>query len=521
MAEGRGFGSLAPFFLPLLASLWIPLAMAATISSELVRARDFAWPVGLTLGAAAVGWLILQLLTGDAEKASLGSVATILAYSTLGSSVNALRSANMQSVFELERVTTLAYLVALGLLAFALVKVHRPLGWLVRFATVMASLLVAWNAAVMAWERLGAPRLAPPVVPRIPVRDSAIGVTPDVYVIVLDKYTSPSVLQSEYGFDNTPFLNALRERGFVTPTRARANYNHTFLALAAMLNVRYVDEVSQFGKDSRWHLAYPLIENSRVVSFLRARGYRFVFFPSEFDGTRQNRYADVEIPAAREVRPEVYAAWVYHTAAPVLRFLACEVLACEGDPPPYLPASPSMMDWRLRALGSLSEPRGRPMFVFAHLLIPHEPFMYGPDCSHRTPFWPRRSDGPNRERVSRAYVDQIQCVNSRLLQLVDSIRTRSAVPPVILLQSDHGHGRVGRNLRRAVTLSPGDRLDRTSVFAAYLLPGVPADSVPDSVSPVNAMRLVLRRYFNADLPPLSEKTYWSETHLPYLLERVE
>jgi hypothetical protein len=46
--------------------------------------------------------------------------------------------------------------------------------------------------------------------------------------------------------------------------------------------------------------------------------------------------------------------------------------------------------------------------------------------------------------------------------------------------------------------------ERMSVFSAYLLPGVPSGVVRDSVTPVNALRLVLRHYFGADLPPLED-----------------
>jgi hypothetical protein len=341
---------------------------------------------------------------------------------------------------------------------------------------------------------------------------------PDIYLILVDKYSRSDLLAERYGFDNRPFESELRRGGFVIPPAARANYVHTFLALAGMLNVEYLDDLSSsFGKSLHWELTYPLIENNRVAAFLHEHGYRVVTFPTEFGGTRQNRYADLQLPAPRDVRSEVQAAWWHVTALPVVHELACHAVSCASENPPYAPASTDLMDWRFRMLASLPDSSGHPLFVFAHLLTPHEPYVYDEHCDHAAPYWPRSDTGT---RVPAAYVAQVQCANAKLLEVVDSIRVRSRVPPVILLQADHGHARLGRDIPPIGEANHEAIRDRTSVFAAYLLPGIPADSVPADVSPINMMRLVLRHYLGADLPPLPERTYWSSTGMPYVFTPV-
>jgi len=42
----------------------------------------------------------------------------------------------------------------------------------------------------------------------------------------------------------------------------------------------------------------------------------------------------------------------------------------------------------------------------------------------------------------------------------------------------------------------------------------------DSVTPVNVVRLVLRQYFIADLPPLPDVSYWSSAERPYEFTRL-
>ena len=59
-----------------------------------------------------------------------------------------------------------------------------------------------------------------------------------------------------------------------------------------------------------------------------------------------------------------------------------------------------------------------------------------------------------------------------------------------------------------------------SVFAAYRLPGIPDSMIGDSITPVNALRTVLRHYFGADLPPVEDASYWGLESNPLDLVRI-
>jgi len=203
---------------------------------------------------------------------------------------------------------------------------------------------------------------------------------------------------------------------------------------------------------------------------------------------------------------------------PTLHRLTCSVLGCPY-PTAYTPETAEMFDWKFEQLAQLAG-QGRPLFVFAHLTLPHEPYVFRSDCSHRPPYWPMRDTGPDSAVVARAYLDQISCLNRKLETLVSAWQARSRVPPIILLQSDHGHGRAGRHLPGWQRLRPDQVEDRTSVFAAYLVPGRRLDSVPEAVTPINGVRFMLRHGFGADLPPLPDLTYWSAFRTPSALERI-
>jgi len=340
-----------------------------------------------------------------------------------------------------------------------------------------------------------------------------------VLLLILDKYTGSRTLNDLYGFDNRRFETALRRYGFQVPAAPRTNYVQTFLSLAAFLNFSYLDSLVR-GIDSASRNRrpyYTAIERSRVAAFFRERGYRFVFMPTAWGATRQNRYADLQLPDPKAIRPEFLTIWYKTTPLPTLNRLACWAIGCTM-PLSYVPESAAMLDWKFEQLAQLPG-QARPVFVLAHFTVPHEPYLYRADCRHRPPYWPTRDDGPDSVAIREAYLQQIQCVNRKVEELVRAWMQRSRIPPVILIQGDHGHGFFGRELPRLEKLTANQIADRISVFAAYLVPGAES-SVHDTITPINAVRYMLRTAFHADLPPVEDATYWSAFDAPSSMTRI-
>jgi len=507
------------FLAPALVALYFALAVPSGGGTDLIRARDLALPVGVTLGVAAGAWALGYTLTRDRRRAALISLTVVTAFATFGY-LHELLSDYRSIPLAREPVLLGGYLVGTVAAVLFIARSPRTFAPALRFCTLLGALLVTFAGARVAW----AIHRSEPVRLTLPV--STIQTTgtpaepPDIYLIVPDKYTGTVRLADGYGFDNHPFVEALERRGFVVPAAARANYTHTFLAFASMLNLRYLDDLPRrFGvSNSSWKETYPMIEGSELAAFLKGRGYRFVFFPTAFGATRQNRFADLQLPSPNDIRSEMVTAWYRTTAIPALRRQGCNVIRC-ARAPPYVPETPEMLNWKLDQLGRLSG-EGKPLFALVHLTLPHEPYLFHSDCRVRTAFWPERDDGELAAAVKKAYVEQVACANRKLQDVVDSILAHAPRPPVILIQADHGHGRLGRKLP-ALSVSPAPQVaERISVFAAYHLPGVAKEEIGDSITPVNALRLVLRHYFGAELPPLPDLSYWSSNDRPYDYSRV-
>jgi hypothetical protein len=117
-----------------------------------------------------------------------------------------------------------------------------------------------------------------------------------------------------------------------------------------------------------------------------------------------------------------------------------------------------------------------PKFVFAHILCPHDPLVFGPN-GEEISF--RDSSFSLRKSL---YLGQFIFITKKIDRLIDDILSRSKNLPIIVIQSDHGiRGTVG---------SPNQ------IFNSYYLPGKGTNLMYENISPVNTFRLILNQYYN-------------------------
>ena len=158
---------------------------------------------------------------------------------------------------------------------------------------------------------------------------------------------------------------------------------------------------------------------------------------------------------------------------------------------PFRPESPAFLLWKFRALAELKKEPG-PKFVFAHLLVPHEPYMFTPTCAAKPLRWRPAVAEEDDRRMRREYVEQVQCVNSQVLSLVRELLADSAYSPIIMLQADHGNARFPFGRPPPIEkITTAQLQERTNVFAAYRMARASRE-FSDSIGPVNAVRLMLR-----------------------------
>ena len=159
-----------------------------------------------------------------------------------------------------------------------------------------------------------------------------------------------------------------------------------------------------------------------------------------------------------------------------------------------------------------------PVFTFAHVMSPHDPYVFDRDCKPAS----QKAGGSRAQLDAAAYVEQIQCLNRLVLDMVTTVLRTSEIPPVILLQGDHGSKTLLPYKDRGpenITLAAGK--ERLGAFGAYYLPDHGSEVFGDSVTIVNVVGNVLRFYLGADVPREPDDMYLSVHRAPFAFRQVD
>ena len=385
-----------------------------------------------------------------------------------------------------------------------------------RFLSLMAALLVGYSAFQVGrgWVRgekmVAESGLARELARPITGPAAVSGPTRDIYVIVLDEYANSDVLRERFEFDNRPFEDSLRSLGFHLPSLVRSNYFHTLLSLPSLLNSAHLTALEREIGAGVKHPRLPnyLVEHSRVARYLQDRGYEYVFFPSDW------WHSTTDNPAADRV---------FHPFGgfDLMRSMSGGELERTVRGITILSYFDRSHHWEaehvrrtLDGMARLAGTGDRPRFVFAHVIKPHNPYVFDRSCA----VMPRQKEdddiGP--------YLEQVECLNRLLLATVRRIQAQSAVPPLIILQGDHGSKLLhATGYPTPEDVPPAAARERFGAFGAYYLPDGGAEAFGDTVTIVNVLGNVLRHYFGARLPRAGDEQYISTEGFPYDFRRVD
>jgi len=337
---------------------------------------------------------------------------------------------------------------------------------------------------------------------------------PDVYLIVLDMYDRQDALLQRMNYDNGPFLQELKDIGFVIPDCTQANYGETIYAMSAYLNMNYIDAFYKMNQKDVTEDYPPLtdfIRHSLVRKNFESLGYKTISFETDHNF--------VEIPDAdifltrtsgQTVIEKIFDETEFHQILMDTTFL--RIFPSLEDNLPLLKNNKNLIDNLLAKINTIADGSGASAhnekydqimtalynlqavpeisghkFVYLHLSSPHPPWVFGPDGSFRI-----------EEGVIPGYTDAVTYLNKRLPDILRKIISQSSVPPVIILQGDHGYG--DANLPY-----------RLRNLNAYYLPGDGKKLVYPSITPVNSFRLIFNAYFGGKYAMLEDKSYFLQS----------
>lgn len=495
-----------------------------------VPAEQVGGSIVVVLAGAATVFLGLRILFRDTARAAWMTGLGVLLFFSYGQVYEFMKSAGLGATVARHRYLAPLWL---GVLTAGVI-------WALRRPQSVARLTPLFNViAASTWILPGIVLAGYALEPSQPAGTSAESAhlaarlhlpqdrpAPDVYLIIVDAYARADMLQQVFNYDNTKFISSLRALGFYVPESNHSNYGQTSLSVSSILNMDYVDQLlsgidpSQWGRKPLWEL----IQHSEARRILEGLGYQSVAFSTSLPGT-EIRDADLFLTANTTDEllsgggVNAFERMLIETSAARLLLDASVVL------PRFFPdlKYPYRIH-RARVLNILDHletlPRSPgPKFVFAHIISPHPPFIFGPNGEPREDYQAFTlaftfgdAGAPiSGEEYLQGYRDQVHFLNQRLETILPEILQQSTTPPIILIMGDHGpEGRGG-----GVTYTQ----ERMSNFMAVYLPDGP-DGLYDSITPVNAFRIVFNEYFGGAYELLPDRVLYSEYRTPFQFDDI-
>jgi hypothetical protein len=497
---------------PLLAAAYPVVFLFAINAAEQVTLAPLWLPLGLAVGGAALVLVVLGLALRNWWRAGLLTTVAVIGFFGYGHAWNAA-----SSVLTSQWPLIVAWVLVIGIGFFAAWHAGRftlPATRALNLIAALALLLNAWSVAGT-MVAFGAVDATDPGLGTLQLEPPDPGDLPDVYYIILDRYAGSTALRDVYDFDNEPFLTALEERGFEVPRHAHANYIKTPLSLGSSLNMDYLDadalkaEATE-GKD-REPIHRVLRDHLVVPTALKEIGYRYVHISNWWTPTMTNVDAD--------------RVFHYEGQDEFSTVLAQTTLLRAFSEPDAAPTDP--WDWRvlrehtlyeLQKLDEVPDLPG-PKYVFAHILLPHPPFVFNADGTFT-----------GRQQVDElgdveSYARQLSYGNTRILAAIDNIIEHSP-NAVIMLQADEGPfparyeaDEWGFEWRDA---TDAELEQKFGILFAMRVPGadLQAAGLHDGITPVNAFRIIFNARFGTDLPLLADRS-WAHEDLYHFFDFFE
>lgn len=322
---------------------------------------------------------------------------------------------------------------------------------------------------------------------------------PNIYYIILDGYASTSTLNDLYNYDNSDFVAYLNREGFFVAAGSKSNYSSTLKSLCSSLNLCYINHISDAPPEAKSDKAMQrLIRNSRVFNFLKSRGYSV-----EYYGTYSNLGMENKVQLNVSGNEFLVTLLEMTMFRPFLSYY-------ERD----------NKEIRKRILFTFSnlaklKSDGKPKFIFAHIIVPHPPFVFGRNGECVDEVHSSLSHGWEHKQL---YLNQLIYVNKMIKKLIEEILSESKTSPIIIVQSDHGPASeltANNNQRKKINNPPIKEVqERMGILNAYYLPQK-VNLLYNTISPVNTFRVIFNNYFDQKYRLLEDKHYYSSYIEPF------
>ena len=481
---------------PILFAMFPILLITSSNLNEVIF-LDAGFSLLIVVAITIVSWIFLNLFLKNRLKSGLLISLGLILFFSYGYFIRIISQIGIDVSSLPFSYTTIAIpfygmLLIVGL--FGIIKIKKYLKDMNIFANIIGIVIILMllsNVISYSLENNSLDAVNNEIDYRI-LHEPKLNEKPNIYYIILDEYTSNEILLDIYNYDNLEFLTKLAQRGFHIPTNSYTNYATSPLAISANLDMSYFND----GKiNPTLDHRNEFYNNNQLMQILKSLDYTIINMSLD--------YGYPEIADHHLCPPSMFVNQFHNTLIDgSLWNPFSKYFVTAGDP------QRDRVNCKFSELSNLENSFDTPFFVFAHIMSPHPPYLFGPNGeSINAEFLSLGADSWNNKS---GYVNQVQYINKKIIETVDKILQESDSAPIIIIQGDHGTPtQLGGGGLRWNNINDDSIRERMSIFSAIYFPNTDSAVIYDGITPVNYFRLILNTQLNGNYELLEDRMYFS------------
>jgi hypothetical protein len=307
-----------------------------------------------------------------------------------------------------------------------------------------------------------------------------IGKKPDIYYIIFDSYTSFNSLKEFWQYDNSSLLTFLKQKGFFVAEDSRSPHTWTASSIASSLNLSAIDpNLRKLPAGVSSSITYNMLRSNKATASLMGIGYDFKNL-SLFDIAGFPRF--YTYPEMMSGKSSFSSAMYEKTLIGTIKKRCLELKDFSKINMSIFDELKKSNNWK----------HDKPVFVYAHFMMPHWPYQFDRN-GHITPAEQFRRTITRKD----LYLEQLIYTNQIIMEIVNTLLSNRKNLPIIIIQGDHGFRMID---------GPDKDKESQTILNAYFLPNPNGGRciLYNNISPINTFRVIFNCYFGTNYELINE-----------------
>ena len=506
---------------------FFPIMAIYSVNIGLIQLEQFIFPTILIVGSALLFFLCLKYILKNGKKAALIVTLAFIIFFSFGHIYNMLNQVSIGDTdLGSNRTLLPIFVISFGIGSFLIIRTKRTLDNATSIVNTISIVFITVIVAMVGIEAFGCDECLIQQTYSLgifsnQIMDSTLyfeehsfsvsesDSLPNVYYIILDGYPRNDVLKKHLDFDNSEFIDFLKQREFYVAENSYSNYSLSSTSIPATMNMNYINFLAdELGEDSRSYdpllgKDFGLYADNQVIKNFKSMGYKVAKIGSVPMYLHEMPLADLSLCYKSihlmdnrlfdtVARTSMIGYFIERWSEDMQR----QIILCAFE-----------------ELPKISSYYEEPVFAWSHIMIPHFPLIFGADGEPVTPGEsllvmnnPHLFEGTDSSwNIKQQFLQQLQFANKKSIKLIDKI-LENEKQSIIIIQSDHGSA-FDVNLHDPTDDDVHQRL--SNINAIYFPDEKPREILMNDQTNVNTFRIVFNSYFGSDYDILEDKIYWN------------